>query len=327
MNLRHLLTIACTLSLGLSATAWAVPADAGSTDASADATATAPDATTGDMTSSDAASNPGFDACWVAKCPKEVAACEADPDCVAFVLCNYDNTCISAIKTLQQASADLGTAFQKCGGKACTDPSAGSCVGKCGQFIQADKCHCDDACVDYGDCCSDQGTICGPGSCSKSDCSDGSTGAYLDGTTSQCTCDTAGDSAGTSCADYATTCAGKTPTCTPACTNTDKSKKVCGPDGCGGSCGTCAAGQKCVSGACAASTTGGADATGSTADTGSTPDAGSLGTDDVGADTAATGSAAPAKSGCTAGTTGNSAGWLSAVVALGCLVAMRRRRA
>jgi hypothetical protein len=39
--------------------------------------------------------------------------------------------------------------------------------------------------------------------------------------------------------------------CTPACTNDDGSARACGPDGCGGTCGTCAAGQTCdANGAC-----------------------------------------------------------------------------
>ena len=327
MNLRHLLTIACTLSLGLASSAWALPADAGSTDTAGDATATAPDATIGGDTSAT-----GLDPCWVSKCPKEFAACQADANCVAFVLCNYDNTCIQAIAGITQASGDLGTAFQKCGGKACTDASAGSCTGKCGNFIAADKCHCDDPCVDYGDCCSDQAKICGPGSCAGSDCSDGSTGTYIDKSASQCTCDSAGDSASppTSCGDYATTCAGKTPTCTPACTNKDNTPKTCGPDGCGGSCGTCKAGEKCVSGACNAGTTGGTDTVSGGTD-GTVADAGSLAIDtgatpDTGA--GAGGGGGSAKSGCTAGTTSNgSAGWASALVGLGLLVAKRRRRA
>ncbi len=324
MKLRHILPLACTLSLGLTATAWAVPVDAGSTDAAGDATATAPDATTGDTGAPDLSK---FDPCWVSKCPTQLTACEADPICMGIVACDYDSTCLQALK-IAQADDDLAVAFQKCGGLACINPSAGSCVGKCGNFIQADKCHCDDACITYGDCCADQATICGPGSCAKSDCSDGSTGVYADGSASQCTCDSAGDTAGTSCPDYATTCAGKTPTCTPACTNADKTPKACGPDGCGGTCGTCAAGQKCVSAVCTGGTTGGADATGGS-DTGATAGADASGTVD---DTAATGtggttSTTTKSSGCTAGSTGNGAGWLSAILALGCIVAMRRRRA
>ena len=326
MNLRHLLTLACSLSFGLTASAWAIPADAGSTDTYVeDVTATADAGPSDTATTDTGVDTSKLDPCWVSKCPKELAACQADADCIAFVLCNYDSTCIKAITTLTQASGDLGVAFQKCGGKACTDASAGSCKGKCGNFISADKCHCDDACADYGDCCSDQTTICGAGSCAKSDCADGSTGAYLDGSASQCTCDSAGDTAGTSCADYATTCAGKTPTCTPACSNKDGSAKTCGPDGCGGSCGTCKAGEKCTSGACGAGSTVGTDASGS-ADTATGADATGSTDDAAATGTAATGTTTKS-SGCTAGTTGNGAGWMSALIGLGFIVAMRRRKA
>jgi len=180
--------------------------------------------------------------------------------------------------------------------------------------------------VDYGDCCSDKPTICGDASCAKSDCADGSTGAYLDGSAAQCGCDQASSDAGSACNDFDTTCAGKTPACTPACSNKDGTAKVCGPDGCGGSCGTCKAGEKCTNGACgggttgadagatADSTTGGADA-GATADTGATTG----GTTDSGTTSKS--------SGCTAGANGNSTGWMSALVGLGFIVAMRRRRA
>ncbi len=331
MNLRHVLTLACTLSLGASATAWAVPVDAGPTDVGSDATATAPDATSGDATTADTGVDTSkFDPCWVSKCQTEFKACQADPNCVALVSCNYDSTCIKAITGLAQADTDLGTAFQKCGGKACTDPTAGSCKGICGKFVPTDKCHCDDACASYGDCCADETTLCGgPASCAKSDCSDGSTGAYADGsdsanTDSQCGCDAACTTNQDCCADYDTTCKGKTPACVPACTNKDGTAKECGPDNCGGSCGTCKAGDKCTSGACVSgadagtnvdSTTGGADASGTVDDTGTTG-------------TAATTSSTAKSSGCTASTTGNgSAGWLSALVGLGFLVAMRRRRA
>ena len=36
----------------------------------------------------------------------------------------------------------------------------GSCVGKCGQYIQSDKCGCDESCFNYGDCYPDYQSVC-----------------------------------------------------------------------------------------------------------------------------------------------------------------------
>jgi MYXO-CTERM domain-containing protein len=346
MNLRHLLTLACTLSLGISSASWALPVDAGSTDTAevpADVTAIADDTTSSDTASSDATDSadtttttPGIDPCWTAKCPKEVAACTGDKDCAYILYCNalpIDQAKADPKCTAQpsKAASDLLNAMDACGWKSCVDKTGGSCATKCGIFVSADKCHCDDACLNpqYDDCCADRATICGAGtaSCAKSDCSDGSAGTYADGSdssqsNSKCGCDAACDTNQDCCDDYATTCKGKTPTCVPACTNKDNSAKTCGPDGCGGSCGTCKSGEKCVSGGCTGTATG-TDA-GSTADTTGSVD------DTTAADTGATtgGGSTPKSSGCTASTTGNgSAGWASALFGLGLIVAMRRRRA
>lgn len=41
--------------------------------------------------------------------------------------------------------------------------AAGSCDPEdCGEYIPANSCQCDDACVLYGDCCDDQPQVCGP---------------------------------------------------------------------------------------------------------------------------------------------------------------------
>jgi len=51
--------------------------------------------------------------------------------------------------------------------------AAGSCSPEaCGEYVPANSCQCDDACVDYGDCCDDVETVCGdePGdACASND--------------------------------------------------------------------------------------------------------------------------------------------------------------
>lgn len=320
--------------------AYALPADAGSTDAGpADGVTTAEDVTSadggssdvasGDVASGDATASGPITACWMNKCATEYGTCAKDADCLAFVNCNYDTNCIKAIAggKLSQGSADAGTALQKCGGKNCTDTTGASCKGICGKFVSADPCHCDEPCKDYGDCCKDFDTICAPTTCKQSDCAASATGQFADGSDSSCSCDSACDGSQTPCCDdFATTCKGKTPACTPACTNKDGSEKKCGPDNCGGTCGTCAKGETCtnkVLGIC------------SGADAGSTGDA-TVGTDGSGTgttnDTASTtgttgGSGGSAKtSGCTASTSGSSASVLfGALLAAGMLLRTRRR--
>lgn len=49
------------------------------------------------------------------------------------------------------------------------DPTAASCVGSCGQFNQGGPCHCDEACKEFENCCSDYlaqcESSCGDGEC------------------------------------------------------------------------------------------------------------------------------------------------------------------
>ena len=78
---------------------------------------------------------------------------------------------------------------------------ADSCVGVCGEVSSA-GCYCDEACVEYGDCCPD-------------------------------VCDACPE------LDH---CGG---VCEPDCTG-----KVCGGDGCDGSCGECSDDKTCAMGSC-----------------------------------------------------------------------------
>ena len=222
----------------------ALPNDAGSTGG-ADAAGAA-----------DASGSFSADPCWDAKCPSETAACKGDADCAKASACYDagDSPCLQALN--QTAGYTKLLALQKCGWGKCTNPNGGSCAGKCGKFVKTDPCHCDDACKEFGDCCADFDGKCGLGSCATSDCSSGASGSYLDGTASSCGCGAECVAAQACCGDYETTCAGKVPVCTPACTNSNGTKKVCGPDGCGSTCGVCKAGQKCTAGACVGGGTG-----------------------------------------------------------------------
>lgn len=83
-----------------------------------------------------------------------------------------------------------------------SDDAPGSCSGSCGGAgSQGDSCHCDDACVSAGDCCSDFVAVCGgSGTC------EGSCGA--DGDQGGCFCEPSCVELGDCCGDYAALCGG-----------------------------------------------------------------------------------------------------------------------
>ncbi len=187
-----------------------------------------------------------------------------------------------------------------CAAGQCVTPD--SCVGACGG--QADGgCYCDPACVDYGDCCADvceacpeicddppdpcngitwEGCCagdavlyCEDGEIKSMDCAeqpacgwDGENGYYI------CGMEAAPDPSGDHPMDCGELCeadcgdkvcgsdgcggsCGACPegeACTPegACCAPSCDGKVCGDDGCGGDCGACPAEEKCEDGACVA---------------------------------------------------------------------------
>ena len=148
--------------------------------------------------------------------------CTTDADCLEDEIC-VEGTCVPDLPAECDPACEEGTV---CVDGVCYVP--GSCVGACdGQ--SADGCYCDDACVEYGDCCADicdecpdLGACCVP-SCDGKTCGD-------DGCGGSCgVCD-----AGFKCEDFACV------VCEPDCAG-----KICGPDGCGGTCGDCPAGESC----------------------------------------------------------------------------------
>jgi CSLREA domain-containing protein len=201
--------------------------------------------------------SPGIPAAWscapTAFSDGEVCDCACgaiDPDCVNPTLpvlhcssgqCAPDGTCAACVPA--------------CTGKTCGPDGCGSECGQClspdAPFCQGGQCKavCVPAC---------SGKTCGPDGCG------GSCGACGDGETCTfgqcgaiapedsclghcggkapggCGCDGGCSAAGNCCADFTNTCG-----CVPSCKG-----NTCGEDGCGGVCGTCAAGEVCVGGSC-----------------------------------------------------------------------------
>ncbi len=173
-----------------------------------------------------------------------------DPDCANKSLpvpncpsgaCGADGTCAACVPQCDGKECGADGCGGVCG--VCTDPSKLDCVaGRCA------------ACVP--DC---QGRACGPDGCGGScgSCAAGqqctfgacaypASGASCLGlcgqvTPSGCSCAAGCQDLGDCCADVAV-CG-----CIPDCNG-----KECGPDGCGGICGGCQAGQYCNAGTCAA---------------------------------------------------------------------------
>lgn len=312
-----------------------------------DATSTA-DTTGGDTGGGDAVDPPAdttgttggytVNECWDTKCGKEIDACKASKGCDDLAKCVKGgkelNTCATDLKTTQ-ADGDIFSAIQTCGWKSCNDPNAGSCkdpgkngaANRCGQFDNNWKCNCDDACSQFGDCCADKDAVCGGGTTTPADSCKDKCDADL-GQNAPCYCDSQCEEFGDCCDDYADMCGGGS-TCTPACDG-----KSCGPDGCGGKCGTCPDGASCTA------STGKCETAAPTEDTASSDDSSTGGTTDAttdgtgGATDTNTGTvptsntAAASSSGCTAAPVSqNATGIFFVLSMLIGLVVLRRREA
>ncbi len=134
--------------------------------------------------------------------------------CPAGYVCNASGLC------------EMATCTPDCAGKQCGDDGCGGSCGTCpaGQTCQAGTC--------AGSGCGANPDLTCLGNC-------GWTG------TGGCECDEFCEFWGDCCPDFAACCPDQ---CTPDCFLKD-----CGDDGCGGSCGTCPAGQTCnASGQCVA---------------------------------------------------------------------------
>ena len=280
-------------------------------------------------------------------CPDDCGACPST--------CG-DGTC-GAGETCATCSDDCGAC---CGNDKC-EPSYGETCANCSADCDCAPTGCGNGTCDAGEDCAtcglDCGVCCGDGTCSPergedcltcaADCGDcGATcgdgtceGAEYCGSCpadcgGPCGCGDGVCGAGEDCTSCAADC-GACP-CQPTCGD-----KVCGDNGCGGSCGTCGTGTKCnVAGQCEATGPGpdaGSTDTGTpdsgpgtdaaVSDNGPTPvDAGS--TNDLFAPTVDTGpSAASSSDGCSTGGAGRALPlWLLLAAALGALVLRRRQR-
>ena len=143
-------------------------------------------------------------------------------ECDGTDVCQEDGTCAPCVPACDgKACGDdgCGGSCGECGPDEICSPafacvvSGPTCEGYCGLAQSADgSCYCDSSCFGYGDCCDDICVFC------EADFPD----AAPDG-----------------CGE-----------CVPSCEGLD-GPKACGDDGCGGSCGECAAGWSCdAEGAC-----------------------------------------------------------------------------
>lgn len=345
-----------TADAGTTADAGAVD-DAGSSTPTADAGSTADaggtdDATTSvdGVTSPDADDSPdggmsggGFteNACWDEKCPKEVDACKTDKVCNALATCIKGgktlNTCAGdqqkagATQEQLQAASATYNAIQECGWKACADPTKGTCVDKCGQYLgAAAPCNCDGFCVQYGDCCQDHKGVCSAMySCGGGKC--GQARGQDNAADTTCSCDDGCKAGDSCCGDYEVQCGGTK--CEPSCTG-----KECGPDGCGGSCApgcsggaACDAQGKCIGGGSSSGADAGesddAGASSGGASSGGTSSGGVADASDVGTGSSGgTTTTPPADSGgCSATPTSDNSQLALILFALAALALIRRR--
>jgi hypothetical protein len=195
--------------------------------------------------------------------------CSCVPDCFERV-CGYDGC--------------FGTCGDCSEGNVCTESgqcaSGASCAGRCETFAAGAACQCDAGCYARGDCCADLceagvcdalfictcvadcterfcgsdgcfgtcgeclgGQVCSPAAqCVSGDSCTGRCDSYDPAATCQCdgACVTEGDCCADMCdagvCDSSVAC-----TCVPDCT-----ERVCGSDGCFGTCGDCNPGDVCT---------------------------------------------------------------------------------
>ncbi len=170
-----------------------------------------------------------------------------DPDCAfsslpvvgcpgASPTCNADGTCAQCVPDCTGKVCGPDGCGGTCG--TCTDTAlsacvGGACVSPCNPkplICETDDCG-DDGCG--GSCGTCQtGWSCQAGNCVKDPAPDdpqSCVGHCGSDAPAGCGCSPGCKADGTCCSDYQTACA-----CRPDCTG-----KQCGPDGCGGTCGTC----------------------------------------------------------------------------------------
>ena len=175
--------------------------------------------------------------------------CQCAPQCAGRA-CGPDGcggtcgTCPSgkACNLIDGVCADV--CVPKCDGRTCGDNGCGGTCGTCadGQFCLADVGQCQ-----YNVCPSTPAVGCCSGNTLLTCNSAGTTAVNCSATAQHCNWDAAKNtyacidtaSGGDPSGKHPRACGGAT-TCTPSCKD-----RVCGPDGCGGSCGSCGKDQLC----------------------------------------------------------------------------------
>ena len=198
------------------------------------------------------------DGCWgsCGECGLNEECSDGKCDCVAdSLLC--DGVCCLA----GEVCAEDGCCTPDCGGKDCGDDGCGGNCGECADALDCTVDGCKDdlcvftpenACVIGGDCyaAADKGADlclgCVPGS-STSDWT-----ALQNGTTCGDNAECQAGVCGCIAEECSDGCCGVGAVChNDLCCTPDCNGKVCGDDGCGGSCGGCnGCGEECVDGAC-----------------------------------------------------------------------------
>lgn len=165
-------------------------------------------------------------------CGGSCGACVLDEECLeGNCICTFES-CAYACCGQQEVCWDGSCCEPQCDGVQCGDDS---CGGICGDCIPGEVCHAGQCCVP--DCV---GKDCGDDSCGGS-CGSCPPHAHC-GENWSCLCDFL--NCGPDCCSEQAVC-WEDACCEPLCEG-----KECGSDGCGGECGTCAAGEDCHEGLC-----------------------------------------------------------------------------
>jgi len=161
--------------------------------------------------------------------------------------CTDGKACDAETSQCVTTTAPDGGCVPDCDGKRCGDDGCGGSCGQCSSGACSNgTCACvagGGSCASSSDCCS--GTCTAAGTCclaAGATCTSGASccaGACQSG---KC-CAPIGASCGSGAQCCSGSCVGGACACRPNCLG-----KVCGEDGCGGSCGTCPAGSTCDNG-------------------------------------------------------------------------------
>ncbi len=142
--------------------------------------------------------------------------------------CDLEKRCEDGLRCVEAKCCQ-----PNCEGKLCGDDGCGGSCGTCegAATCQEGKCKCTPKCE--GKACGDDGCGGGCGNCQADQaCKEGK-------------CECAGQVCKGKCCPAGQVCNKKGACCDPKC-----GSKTCGPDACGGQCGKCAEGEKCVKNQC-----------------------------------------------------------------------------